>query len=97
MLIVIVDFNVAPKDVSLAQSTMDGEAPIVRAMTGNLGYSAWVDPNEPGKLRLMHEWSDLDSFEAYKATPTFKQVGGVLFPLMVGKPSSRAFHVQSVT
>lgn len=91
MLIVIVDFTVAPENMALAQATMAGEAPIVHALPGNLGYSVWVDPDHPGAFRLMHEWSDAGSFDAYKATPTFKTVGGILFPLMIGKPLSRAF------
>ena len=91
MLIVIVDFTVARENMALAQATMEGEAPIVRALPGNLGYSVWVDPDHPGAFRLMHEWTDATSFDGYKATPTFKAVGGVLFPLMIGKPRSRAF------
>jgi quinol monooxygenase YgiN len=96
MLIVIVDFTVAVENVGLTQRTLDGEAPIVRALPGNLGYSVWVDPHEPGKLRLMHEWADVESFDAYKATAAFKAVGGVLFPLMVGKPSTRVLEMAAV-
>lgn len=91
MLIVIVDFTVARENMALAQATMEGEAPIVRALPGNLGYSVWVDLDHPGAFRLMHEWTDATSFDGYNATPTFKAVGGVLFPLMIGKPISRAF------
>lgn len=93
MLIVIVDFTVAAENLGLTQRTLDGEEPIVRALPGNLGYSVWVDPHHPGKLRLMHEWSDVESFDAYKAAPGFKAVGGVLFPLMVGKPSTRVLEL----
>lgn len=96
MLIVIVDFTVAGHNIGLTQATLDNEAPIARALHGNLGYSVWADPKTPGAFRLMHEWSDAASFEAYKATPAFKAVGGVLFPVMTGTPSSRAFSVAEV-
>ncbi len=92
MLIVIVDFTVAPENVGLALSTLGREAPITRALPGNLGYSIWMDPDHPGKLRLMHEWTDTPSFDAYKVSAAFKSAGTVLFPLMIGKPVSRAFE-----
>lgn len=96
MQIVIVDFSVTPENMRLAQATLADEAPIVRAMPGNLGYSVWCDPDIAGKLRLMHEWSNTANFEAYKATPVFKAVGAVLFPMMTGKPSSRLFEASEV-
>jgi quinol monooxygenase YgiN len=91
MLIVIVDFAVAPGNAALAQGTLDGEAPIVRALPGNLGYSAWADPDQPGAFRLMHEWTDDASFAAYRASDGFKAAGTVLLPLMTGTPTSRVF------
>ncbi len=96
MLIVIVDFTVAPENAGLAQSTLADEAPIARALSGNLGYSVWVDPKQPGKLRLMHEWADIADFDAYKTSAVFKSAGRVLFPLMVGKPLSRAFQASEM-
>jgi quinol monooxygenase YgiN len=95
MLIVIVDFAVATSDAALAQDTLDAEAPIIRALPGNLGYSAWASPHQPGAFRLMHEWTDDPSFAAYRASDGFKTVGAVLFPLMTGTPSSRVFDAKS--
>jgi quinol monooxygenase YgiN len=94
MLIVIVDFAVAPADAALAQTTLEAEAPIVRALWGNLGYCVWADPLQPGSFRLMHEWSDQGNFDAYRASDGFKTVGAVLFPLMTGTPSSRVFDAE---
>jgi quinol monooxygenase YgiN len=91
MMIVIVDFTVAPADSALVHSTLLAEAPVVRALPGNLGFSIWADPDTPGTWRLMHEWTDAAGFEAYRSTPAFKDVGAILFPLMLGKPSSRVF------
>ena len=96
MLIVIVDFAVAPENAGLAQTTLGTEAPIARALPGNLGYSVWMDPDHPGKLRLIHEWANTTSFEAYKASAVFKSAGAILFPLMVGKPTTRAFEAAEV-
>jgi quinol monooxygenase YgiN len=91
MLIVIVDFTTAPTHTALVQSTLQAEAPVVRALPGNLAFGFWADPDQPGTWRLMHEWANADSFAAYRATPAFKSVGEVLFPLMIGKPTSRVF------
>jgi quinol monooxygenase YgiN len=91
MLIVIVDFAVAPANAAVAQTILDAEAPIVCALWGNLGYSVWTNPHQTGAFRLMHEWSDQRNFDAYRASDGFKAVGTVLFPLMTGTPSSRVF------
>jgi quinol monooxygenase YgiN len=97
MRIVIVDFAVTPANAALAQSTLDAEAPIVRSLPGNLGYSVWTDSHHTGAFRLMHEWSDAASFEAYRASDGFKAVGAVLFPLMTGTPTSRVFDAAQKT
>ncbi len=96
MLIVIVDFVVLPENLGLALATLKAEAPIARALPGNLGYAIRTDPDHAGAVRLMHEWSDAASFAANKATPTFKTAGAVLFPLIMGKPSSRTFEATEV-
>jgi quinol monooxygenase YgiN len=97
MLIVVVDFTVSAANSALALATMQDEAPIVRALPGNLGYSFWADPHQPGAWRLMHEWSDIAGFEDYRASPGFKSAGAVLFPLMLETPSSRIFDAQART
>ncbi len=95
MLIAIIDFAVAPANAARAQATLDAEAPIVRALWGNLDYAIWTDPQQTGSFRLMHEWSDAASFDAYRATDGFKAVGALLFPLMTGTPTSRVFDAKS--
>jgi quinol monooxygenase YgiN len=92
MLIVIVDFEVAPQDRPTTVATLATEGHEVRTLPGNLDYSVWIDPDEDGRLRLMHGWQDLASFDAYKLTDGFKAVGAALFPKMVGKPTTQV-HV----
>jgi quinol monooxygenase YgiN len=93
MLIVIVDFEVAPQDRVLSLAALRDEARIVRELPGNLDYSVWINPDHAGQLRLMHGWADAPAFEAYKATEAFKAVGAALFPMMVGKPSTQVHRV----
>jgi quinol monooxygenase YgiN len=97
MMIVIVDFATAPENAGVVQRTLQAEGPDVRALAGNLSYGFWSDPAQPGTWRLMHEWADAAGFAAYRETPGFKAAGEVLFPLMVGKPSSRVFVADMVT
>lgn len=96
MLIVIVDFTVPPAQADLALATLQAEAQTVRALPGNLGFAACSDPDHPGTLRLMHEWTDSADFAAYRESDGFKASGAVLFPLMVGKPLSRVFEAREV-
>jgi quinol monooxygenase YgiN len=91
MLIVIVDFTVAPENTDTVQQALLAEAPAARALRGNQSFGFWVDPDQPYTWRLMHEWTDATAFEAYRATPAFQAAGAILFPLMIGKPISRVF------
>lgn len=92
MLIVTVDFTTLPEDREFALATLRAEAPIVRALKGNLGYKLHLDPDVPGGLRLTHHWTDAPSFAAYRATPGFRSVGEALFPKMVGKPATAVYE-----
>ena len=92
MLIVIVDFEVAPHDRATTLAALADEARDVRDLPGNLDYSVWTDPDHAGRLRLMHGWQDAGAFDAYKLTDGFKTVGAALFPKMVGKPTTQV-HV----
>lgn len=96
MLVVHVDFAVAPQNRPFAISTLREEAPIVRAMTGNLGYSVAVDPVDAGRVLLIHEWEGENALAAYRASETFRSVGAALFPHMVGKPSTRIFAATQI-
>ncbi len=91
MLIAIIDFATTPADRDAAILVLQAEAPIVRALPGNLDYSVHLDPENAGGIHLMHEWSDAASFAAYRESDGFKAVGAMLFPKMVGKPSTRVF------
>ena len=87
-----------PANRPFALTTLQEEAPIVRALSGNLGYTLHLDPENAGGLRLTHQWNDAASFAAYRATPGFKAVGDELFPMMVGKPVTAVFEAtQMVT
>jgi quinol monooxygenase YgiN len=93
MLTVTVDFEVSAADRPVAIKTLQDEGIVVRGLWGNLGFGVWTDPAHEGKLRLTHEWADISSFDAYKETPAFKDVGAKLFPMMVGKPSTIVHQV----
>jgi quinol monooxygenase YgiN len=96
MMIVLVDFAVAPRDRDFALTTLQTEAVTVRAMPGNLGYHLRTNPDGEGVMTLIHEWTDARAFAAYRASDTFKAVGAALFPRMVGTPSTRIFTADPV-
>ncbi len=93
MLIVNVDFEVSSANRPVAIATLQNEGATVRGLQGNMGVGVWTDPAHSGKLRLSQEWSDMESFDAYKSTAAFKEVGAKLFPMMVGKPSTVVHQV----
>jgi quinol monooxygenase YgiN len=91
MLIVHVEFETAPETRETALKALRAEAPRATAMRGNLGYAVRVDPDHAGQVTLLHQWERPVDFLAYKASPLFRRIGGALFPLMVGTPSTRYY------
>jgi quinol monooxygenase YgiN len=89
MLIAIVDFTVAPENRPSALTAILAAAPAIRAMTNNLGFQAYVDPENSGAIRILQEWQDGASFEVYTASAEFKRLGQLLRPLMIDPPVSR--------
>ena len=91
MLIVHVEFETGPDTRETALAGLRAEASAARALPGNLGYEVRVDPDHAGKVTLLHQWDGPAEFLAYKGSDLFKRVGGQLFPLMVGRPTTRYY------
>jgi quinol monooxygenase YgiN len=96
MILVIVDFAVAPEDRDHTVGTLQAEAKVVRAMPGNMGYHLRTAPEGGGAMTLIHEWTTPEALAAYRGSDTFKAVGADLFPRMAGKPSTRIFRAEEV-
>lgn len=92
MLIVTVAFTTLPENRTRAVGALLSEAPIVRALAGNLGYAVGLDAETPGGVHLTHRWTDAAAFAAYRASDGFAAVGAAVFPLMTGKPVSEVFE-----
>ena len=96
MVVVRVAFEVQPTSVSALQQHIAAEVPAARAVPGCQVYAFWQDPTEPCRWLLYEEWANAEAFAAYKASPLFAAAGRVLFPMMVGKPSSADFEAAQV-
>jgi quinol monooxygenase YgiN len=94
MFIAIVDFTVAAQNRETALDTLLAEAHAVRAMPGNLAFRPYADPIDGEAVRIVHEWQDIESFEAYASSDTFRSSGQALRPLMTSMPVSRRFTAQ---
>ena len=91
MLIAHVFFSVAPEKRETALNTLIEEAPKVRAMAGCRTFVPFIDPIDPQKLGIIHEWENKDGFAAYIASSGFAKVGHVLRPMMTSAPVSKRF------
>lgn len=89
MFIAIVDFAVAPRDRDNALEIILARAATVRAMKGNQAFQTYLNPVDPGAIRIFHEWEDAGSFENYASSETFDTSRQLLQPLMTTPPVSR--------
>lgn len=94
MFIAIVDFTVAAHKRAATLEVLRAEAPIVRAMPGNLAFRTYADPANAEALCIIHEWEDIESFQTYASSEVFRSSGQVLRPLMTTAPVSRRFTAQ---
>jgi quinol monooxygenase YgiN len=53
------------------------------AEPGCLGYRPLVDPNQPGAMVIIEEWTGREALAEHFATPHFKRVADVLDEILV--------------
>ncbi len=58
------------------------------AFAGCVEFEWSEDVTHPNTFTLYEEWETQEAFEAYQKSDHFKQLGGILFPMMADKPKS---------
>ncbi len=96
MIYVEVNFKVAPQDRTAAVDCLTKDVPVMQALPGNRGCRVLIDPAADDAVTLLHQWDDMDSFDAYRSGPLFAQVGGVLRPMMTGAPSTAVYDAVTI-
>jgi quinol monooxygenase YgiN len=91
MFIAIVDFSVAPAQRDVALAVLAREAPLARALPGNLNYRAFTNAGDDSHVGIFHEWRTEADFKGYAASPEFGRLGAQLRPMMLSAPISRRF------
>ncbi len=92
MILVIVEFSVAAKNIPNTVAALEIDAEAARTMKGCTAFQSLSTQGNPDKLVLLEEWEDMESFEAYKASDAFAAAMATIKPVMVGAPISRAFE-----
>lgn len=92
MFIAHVDFDVAPEDRPHALAVLEMEVEDVRDLPGCVSFAPYADPVLPGRVSVVHEWTDETGFAAYLSSRAFARSGEELRPLMTAPPSSRRYH-----
>lgn len=64
------------------------EVAAARALPGCVDYRFCEDVTSPNRILLYEEWTDRDSFEAYKSSPLFAKAGAAIRPLLAEPPQS---------
>jgi quinol monooxygenase YgiN len=63
-----------------------------RAEPGNISYTAYVNPEEPGSWIVFEEWADRAAFEAHLASPHLTAALAAGPDLLAGPPAEHVFE-----
>ncbi|UZD89977.1 putative quinol monooxygenase [Cognatishimia activa] len=96
MFIAHVEFRVTDSERDAALKVLINEAATVRGMPGNLKFQAFLNPEQPNTIEIMHEWQSEEGFTAYLASDSFASVGAALGPQMLAPPVSKRFIANPV-
>ncbi|MFY0596663.1 MAG: antibiotic biosynthesis monooxygenase [Cognatishimia sp.] len=96
MLIAHVEFQITPSDRDAALDVLLKETAVVRAMSGNLKFQAFKNPEHDDRIEIMHEWDSKEAFEAYLSSKSFASIGQILGPKMIAPPLSKRFLANPV-
>ena len=96
MFIAIVEFEVAKENRESAISQLLAEVPTVRAMDGNIGFSAYADPSNKTSVVILHRWKSQTDFHSYAASEAFTRSGKILHPLMTAPPQSNRYDAKLI-
>ena len=96
MLIAIVEFEVTQENRSAAITQLLDEVPAVRAMAGNINFSAYADPFNQTSVLILHRWKAREDFQAYLASAAFARAGKILRPMMTAPPQSNRYEAQLI-
>ena len=92
MIIVIVEFDIAPVNQPSALKVFAQDENAARGMAGCEAFTvAQVAGSETGMI-LVEEWASMGDFETYKASAGFARVGKALGQMMLSAPRSRTFE-----
>ena len=77
-------------------SHLQNEAQRNRTLDGCEAYALYQDTNDTTSYLLYEEWRDVDAFNAYKNSDTFKQSMSKLLPLMSHPPDSVYYDASAI-
>lgn len=89
----LVEFEVADAARSSAIARTSEAAGRARLMPGNLRFDVLIDPFVDSRVCIQHEWDREAALSAYLSSEEFAELGSILRPLMLSKPSSRTLRM----
>ena len=88
MIVIHVQVKVKPDQRSEFVTQATRESDIARNYPGCARYNWSVDLRDQQVFALYEEWDTQASFDAYKVSDDFKQMGSNLMPLLAEEPQS---------
>ena len=85
MQLVTVEAGFAATDLPQALTLLGSCAQEARIMDGCDHYAVFQSPGADG-VAIVQRWASMAAFDAYRASPTFAELGKTLGPLMTAPP-----------
>ena len=92
MVIIRVSVDVKPESCDRFIELMSADAENARSLAGCVCFELLRDPSTPTRFAIYEEWADRESFDGYRTSPVFKDIGARVFPLFDGKPRSAYYQ-----
>ena len=95
MVIIRIRISSKPDQGETLARTVEEASVKVRKQPGCVTYALFRSTEHSEQFLLYEEWQDRASFEAYKTSNAFRNLGEALTPLLEGKPESGYYEADN--
>jgi len=96
MIVVRVCLTSKEENISALSAVLANDVTNTNAFDGCVRYDVYQGINDECEFILYEEWENQQSFDAYKASDYFKDIGGKIFPLLDGTPDSAYYQAELI-
>lgn len=97
MIVVRVCINAQTEHINTLRTILAGDILETSKFDGCTRFDVYQDIQDESGFILYEEWDNQQSFDAYRESDYFKEIGGKLFPLLEGTPDSAYYEAEKIS